>query len=212
MDRFMVEVSWVLSVESLRLDPGHLGVWLRLVAYCAQLETAGRLPAARGWSAGDWASAGRTTRRRVDQLVDVGLCRWVGDDLEVLAYDHHGQHVYERKRAGGRNSAERRKVTLNTLGKSPADTPVSTVASSVDTGSEGTPGGTPAKTQHETGASDPIRYVTSPDARARGTRTGEDQHAPANGHGNGEVTAAEAMQAIGALGWASVTAGNGGGS
>jgi hypothetical protein len=110
-----VQLNWVRSEIFTSAEPAARGVWLSLIAYCADQENGGRIAACQGWTDRRWMAAAAASSAEVAQVVQAGLARWDGEDLEVRGYDTVGEKAFQaasgtnQARANGRWEKERQR-------------------------------------------------------------------------------------------------------
>ncbi len=101
MDYLKLQLIETRKLPWKRASKAVRGTVVTLLMYCADMETNGRIEAAREWSDDDWQDLCDVARADVDNAVQADLAHWQGDDLIVALYDQHGQSALETRRAQG---------------------------------------------------------------------------------------------------------------
>lgn len=108
-------MNWLnVNVTKLRDDvfagatPEELGIWLRLVAYCALMENGGGIIGCEPWTERQWQTTCGISKAEVD--VKSRLWRFGGNEgvLWVYGYPKEQEAVLKAKRAGGKRGARKR--------------------------------------------------------------------------------------------------------
>jgi hypothetical protein len=104
---FKVETVAVLAPDFMRLRPELRGHWLTLRARCALEMNGGVFRGARAWSRREWNLIGLELRV-VERLVEVGLAKWEGEDLQVAHFDHEAEQAFRTRSERNRGRANQR--------------------------------------------------------------------------------------------------------
>ncbi len=88
-------------------DAASIGTWLRLCMACVSDDVESpRVPDAASWSDARWRLFATTSRQEVETVVEAGLARWDGADLEVDGFDAGRIARARRLREIGKQAAE----------------------------------------------------------------------------------------------------------
>ena len=122
MKYFSVHNSDLESEEFLSATDSQVATWLWLHAYCSKQLNGGEIRNAKSLPDALW------TRHGISREVihaDSPLWFWEGENLILSFYDQHGQEVYEKKVAGGKERARRRysSTPSSNLSSTPAKRP-----------------------------------------------------------------------------------------
>lgn len=77
-------------------SPMERGVWLCVLAYCAEVENGGRIAGAASWKSRQWQQACGVTRNEIDKTTR--LLSWNGEDLIVWNYPNEKEKEVVFKR------------------------------------------------------------------------------------------------------------------
>ncbi len=105
MEWIKLQLKVLRSEEYIGCDPVQRAAYINLLGYCVDQENWGVIKGCRSWSDRKWM---RLCGVMKSEVVECGLFRFNGDDLEIYAYPVAEQKACESKREKGRAAALKR--------------------------------------------------------------------------------------------------------
>jgi len=105
-----IEISQLHDEVLSGASPEELGIWLRLMAYCASQENGGTIMNCIGWTDRQWWVAAGISREELEGLKS-RLWTWSGSQVGVLwvyGYPKDQEALMKAKREGGKKGARKR--------------------------------------------------------------------------------------------------------
>lgn len=105
-----VKVAMLHDEVCASATPHELGIWFRLLAYCASQENGGTIMNCIGWTDRQWWVAAGISKAELDQTKS-RLWTWSGVQTGVLwvyGYPKDQEAIVKAKREGGKRGARKR--------------------------------------------------------------------------------------------------------
>lgn len=191
MEYTKLQLKWTRSDTFKSAEPAARGVWVGLIAYCADQENGGRIIACQTWTDRRWMAAAAATREEIEQAVVQGLATWNGADLVVGGYDIIGEQTFQAVSAANQDRANLKweKERAKKGGQPPKDTvPCETVPPAMRPASKHPAAGNapgippamrPASIPDAGGNAHPVQSIQTNQSKQQQTRTGAGEREPA---------------------------------
>jgi hypothetical protein len=130
MKYFNLDFALLGQSQFLKASNAQIGVWLKLVSYCAAQENGGMITACDIWQDREWLIACGVTRSEVHQDSPLWIIDPHNGTLDLMHYPREMERKVQAMRKAGKKGAKRRWNTEEKMGgplASPLGSPIASL-------------------------------------------------------------------------------------